>query len=406
MRYQEAIDWLYGTQRFGVKLGLEQVRRLLEAAGVSLDGPGRYIQVAGTNGKGSVCAFLDAICRQGGYRTGLFTSPHLIEFGERIRLDGAMMPRPEIARGLTALRAFTEDWSVSPTFFEFTTVLALRYFQEKKAEVIILEAGMGGRLDATNVVRPIVSVLTSIAMDHQRWLGNEIEDIANEKAGIIKSDLPAVSAPQGPRATKVLQKIAKIRGSRLTFVKTAYEGAMSLPGRFQRTNAALAAAAAQVGGLEIPAAQIAAGIARAEWKGRFQRVEPDLVVDGAHNPAAMNATAATWREEFGEQKATVVMGVLADKDVLGILAQLAPIAGELIAVPVSSPRSIPAENLRELANAALPSVPTSAAKDLVEALRSARHSGRPILIAGSLFLVGEALAHFEERTNELRASAQ
>ncbi|HSP45357.1 MAG TPA: Mur ligase family protein, partial [Chthoniobacterales bacterium] len=171
MNYGEALAWLYGTQRFGIKLGLENVQRLL----CELNLPGkdqRIIHVAGTNGKGSVCAMIDSICRAGNYRTGLFTSPHLVTFRERIRVDGEMIAPDEAARGLGSLREIICDWDPHPTFFEITTALALDDFKKKECEVIVLETGLGGRLDATNATTPVVSVLTPIGYDHERWLGN------------------------------------------------------------------------------------------------------------------------------------------------------------------------------------------------------------------------------------------
>ena len=197
MKYKEALAWLYSLQRFGIKLGLENIRRLVAEMHVDLGGA-RVIHVAGTNGKGSVCAMIDSICRAQKYRTGLFISPHLVTFRERIRIDGEIISENEVAAGLTSIRKLVADWEPHPTFFEIATALALKHFTEAKIDVVILETGLGGRLDATNAVQSNVAVITPIALDHEKWLGDSLEKIANEKAGIIKAQTPVVSAPQLP----------------------------------------------------------------------------------------------------------------------------------------------------------------------------------------------------------------
>jgi dihydrofolate synthase/folylpolyglutamate synthase len=202
--YREALDWLYGTQRFGIKLGLENVERLLRELKV----PGsnqRIIHVAGTNGKGSVCAMIDSICRVGGYRTGLFTSPHLVTYRERIRVNGQMIGTDEVASGLTTIRDLIKSWDPHPTFFEITTALALVHFKDAACDLLVMETGLGGRLDATNALTPVVSVVTPIGFDHEKWLGHTLEAIAGEKAGIIKAQVPVVSAPQEPAAENVIR---------------------------------------------------------------------------------------------------------------------------------------------------------------------------------------------------------
>jgi len=194
LNYREAVGWLFRTQRFGIKLGLESTHRLFDSLGVSaLDA--RILHVAGTNGKGSVCAMLDSICRAAGYRTALFTSPHLISFRERIRVNGELISEEAVGEGLTAIRALVADWDPHPTFFEITTALALAYFRDAAAEIIVLETGMGGRLDSTNATTPVVSILTPIAYDHQKWLGNSLTSIAGEKAGTDRT--PDEAAEQG-----------------------------------------------------------------------------------------------------------------------------------------------------------------------------------------------------------------
>ena len=203
MNYREALAWLYATQRFGIKLGLENIERLLAAlpgSGLETAAPCKVIHVAGTNGKGSVCAMIDAIARTAGHRTGLFTSPHLVSFRERVRVDGKKISEGEVAGGLTEIRELIRDWDPHPTFFEIATALALQHFQKTRCEILVLETGMGGRLDATNAVQSSVSVITPIDFDHEKWLGHSIDQIAKEKAGIIKPRTPVISAPQRPEA--------------------------------------------------------------------------------------------------------------------------------------------------------------------------------------------------------------
>ncbi|MFM8364815.1 MAG: bifunctional folylpolyglutamate synthase/dihydrofolate synthase, partial [Verrucomicrobiota bacterium] len=197
MTLQEALDWLHGSQATGIKLGLENTHRLLAA----LDHPERktkFLHVAGTNGKGSVCAMLDSVLRRAGFRTGLYTSPHLVDFRERVRVDGKMIPAEAVANGLSRLREAVRDWEHGPTFFELSTVLALDHFAREGCEIVVLETGMGGRLDSTNAVTPLVSTITPVDLDHREWLGDTIEKIAFEKAGIIKPGIPVVCSPQHP----------------------------------------------------------------------------------------------------------------------------------------------------------------------------------------------------------------
>jgi len=203
---EEAVAWLYGSQRQGIKFGLENTRRLLEELGLP-NAKQRFFHVAGTNGKGSTCAFLEAALRFAGYRTGLFTSPHLVKFNERIGIAGNDISDQAVHEGILLLEAHIadHDWDHDPTFFELTLALALGYFRDERAELIVLETGLGGRLDSTNVITPLVSVITPIGLDHRKMLGDSLEAIAREKAGILKLGVPAVSAIQKPEAEEVLR---------------------------------------------------------------------------------------------------------------------------------------------------------------------------------------------------------
>ncbi len=399
MSYDEAVAWLYATQLHGIHLGLENIQRLVKALGIRVSGPDapKFLHVAGTNGKGSTCAMLDACCRAAGLRTGLFTSPHLVTFRERMRLDGEMIGEEEVATGLSEIRELTEGWEHAPTFFEIATALALAWFQKRGAEVVVLETGLGGRLDATNVVTPAVSVITRIDMDHQQWLGDSLAAIAVEKAGIIKPGVPVVTGPQADEVRVVIVQIAMWRGAELSLVMSPLRHVeIALAGSHQRWNAALALHALEVAGLgaSISGEAFAQGLRTVEWPGRFQQVTPRFVLDGAHNPASARRLAETWREIYGEKRATLILGILQDKDVAGICAELLPIAGRILAVPVQNPRSATAQEICRAVGQNAPRQECIAVRDLAAAIRIAASMGRRTLLTGSLFLVGEALAHF------------
>ncbi len=395
MTYRESLDWLYGLQVHGIKLGLENIRRLCSALGVDTAGgeKRRFIHVAGTNGKGSVCALMSAICVAARLRTGLYTSPHLVSFRERIRLGANQIPEEHVAEGLTQIRGIIGGWENTPTFFEITTALALSWFQQQRAEIVILETGMGGRLDATNVVTPAVSVITPIGLDHMQVLGGTLTEIAGEKAGIIKPGVPVVSSPQAQDAEAVIRAAAEAAGSKVKFIQQplAQNWPLALAGSHQRWNAALAFAALIESGMRPDPRVVREAFENVQWPARFQRADERIILDGAHNPPAAAQLAATWREEFPEEKATLILGVLADKDTVGVAAALLPIAARVICVPVRSPRALPPSQLAEIIRAQAPSIPVSTAETLGGALAEARAAEGRILIAGSLFLAGEAL---------------
>src|SRR5205823_3678374 len=270
-------------QRVGIKLGLENIRRLLAALSRSggfqaavgdleIALPWKVIHIAGTNGKGSVCAMVDSICRAQGHRTGLFTSPHLVTFRERIRVNGEMVSENAAANGLTTVRNLIADWDPRPTFFEVTTALAVKHFSESKIDVAILETGIGGRLDATNAIQSDVSVITQIDFDHEELLGTTLVEIANEKAGIIKSGISVVSAPQRPDAEQVIRTRAAECKAPLQFVTEHYDRSpIGLRGDHQKQNAALAIAAIRFATLDVDDKAIARGLVSIDWPARFQK---------------------------------------------------------------------------------------------------------------------------------------
>jgi dihydrofolate synthase/folylpolyglutamate synthase len=400
VNYEEAVAWLYASQLHGIKLGLENIQRLTEALGIRLDGPDapKFIHVAGTNGKGSVCAMVDACCRAAGLRSGLFISPHLITFRERIQINGEMIGEAEVAAGLTRIRELAADWDHAPTFFEITTALALGWFQEQKADVVALETGMGGRLDATNVVNPAACVLTSIDLDHQQWLGNSLGEIAREKAGIIKPGIPAVSVPQSDEVRAAFDEIAGKCGVAVEYLAEPLGGhEIGIAGSHQLWNAALAMRAISLVGLPVSKEAIVAGLRDVSWPGRFQQIHPKFIIDGAHNPAAARRLATTWRETFGDKRASLIIGVLRDKDVRGVCEALLPIAGRILCVPVPNPRSATPQEICKAIGQISPRQECIAVRDLPAAIRIAESMERRCLITGSLFLAGEAIAHFEAK---------
>ena len=391
--YKETLAWLYGLQRFGIKLGLENIQRLIAALHVELGGA-RVIHVAGTNGKGSVCAMIDSILRGQKYRTGLFTSPHLITFRERIRVNGEMISEDAVANGLTVIRDLVRDWDPHPTFFEIATALALKYFSEAKIAIAILETGLGGRLDATNAVQSNVSIITVIDLDHQQWLGQSLREIAREKAGIIKPKIPVVAAAQAPDAEKVIRDRAAECEAPLQFVNDSYQKSpVSLSGEHQKQNAALAIAALRAARIDIDDSSIEFGLGSVDWPARFQRWDDRIVIDGAHNPAAARVLAQTWRETFGDQSASLILAILSDKDLRGICDALAPIANSVLLPKIRSERATPPAELAKVLSANIPSLPCSITDSIADALALARAKPNPILLTGSLHFAGEALAY-------------
>lgn len=384
------LDWLYSVQMFGIKLGLEGVTRLLRECGV-LYPRARVIHVAGTNGKGSTCAFAESIARAAGYKTGLFTSPHLVSFNERIRVNGEMIADADVDRLIERVRAIIEPWETKPTFFELVLAIAMMYFAEQEVELIVLETGMGGRLDATNAVPKDVAVICPIGLDHTQYLGHTLYEVAGEKAGIIAWHRPALTAPQEPEAMRALHEAAqrmdtdcRIIGGEITDMP------LGLRGAYQRRNAALALAALRA----LPhflcsQEELARGLAEVQWPGRFEEIMPDVIMDGAHNPPAIRVLVQTWRATYGEQKARCVYAGSADKALDEVIELLSPIVGEWILPPVQSPRILPQAEMAERvrAHSAAP-LRTPATLAEVAAQELLPHT----LICGSFFLLGELKA--------------
>lgn len=415
MTYSESIDFLYKLRFFGSKFGLENTLKLARQAGSPQDRL-RFIHVAGTNGKGSTCAMLESIYRRTGLKVGLFTSPHLVAFGERIQVNRQSISEAQIIRLVEEMRAMLADpiWQSSgddtgghsgghPTFFEVVTVMALKYFEEQRCDLVVWETGLGGRLDASNIVRPLASVITNVQFDHMQWLGDTLAKIAFEKAGIIKPQVPVLTATQAPEALNVIRETAGRLNAPLTIVAPEEaEGPgirkvrLALRGDHQRLNAALAVRVVRQlqAVLPVKEADIICGLEKVDWPGRFQlerTVEGRLfLLDGAHNCAGAETLRAALLKYFPETRPALILGILKDKDWQAMCRILAPLTDRLLLVPVHSERTASPEDLRAVCEAVNPRAEVMLCPDLGTALKQT--ASEPFVgICGSLYLIGEAM---------------
>jgi len=420
MTYQEILTHIYGLARFGMKPGLDRIRSILSALSNPQNVP-RVIHVAGTNGKGSTAAFLSSILTAAGHRAGLFTSPHLTAFTERIRVNGAEISREEvISLAQRVLSAAPPD----ATFFEIATAMSYLHFAEREVDAAIMEVGMGGRLDATNAVEGVLSLISPISLDHCQHLGNSIASIASEKAGVIKPGRPVAVAAQDPEAMEIITGICgqsnsalfsygrdfssswKDDGLSYSGIKLHLEGLHpGIPGAYQSGNAALALCASELldeQGMTVTAEAARKGIEEAFWPGRMETFPgpPRIMLDGAHNPAGARALAEALKR-IPRQRLIMIIGVVGDKDVNGILMPLIPLAHRIITVTPAIPRGLPSRELaascRTLGYAA------ENAGDVPSGIRTAASMAGCddlILVCGSLFTVGEARAIILERNFE------
>lgn len=402
MTYPESVQFLYslGNEVKTIKLGLDRIRAVLEALG-NPQRAYRIVHVAGTNGKGSVCAMIDAGLRAAGVRTGLFTSPHLIEPTERIQIDGLPATPVEFERAFNVVHetAAKLDLDAHPTYFETVTAMALWFFRERRVDTAVIEVGLGGRLDATNIVEPALTVITPIDMDHQFYLGDTLPQIAAEKAGILKPGVPAIFAKQLPEAARVLDARAQelnipvhradnyeLRDLDVTSRGSHFNGiTCPLPGEHQVGNAVTAILALQA--LGVPPE----GIEETRWPGRIEHVtpNPDTILDGAHNPAGAHALVKYLQRFYGSKKIWMIFGAMRDKDVREVGEILWPVARELVFTAPTAPgnRALEPETLRDLAGRGHTEPNIQAAYDYTLKQITADDV---IVITGSLYLIGEA----------------
>jgi len=427
MDYDTTLEHLYGLERFGIKLGLDNIRRLLSLLGDPHHGL-KVLHVTGTNGKGSVCAYAASVLENTGYRVGLYTSPHLVRFNERIQVNRKPIADEEVLRlwsGMQpAIRAMTAARAIDhPTFFEVTTAMAFQHFREQHVDVAVIEVGMGGRMDATNIVDGLVSVVTRVDLDHTEHLGKTVSRIAREKAAIIKPTSRAVTVAQEAlsvieaRCREVHAPLAVVgrdvrverRAGDLHGQEVRVRGAFGeidvrtpLLGTFQVENVALAATALfelREAGFTIPDEAIRNGIASARWPARLDliRETPSILVDGAHNRPAAEALAASMRELFPGRKVLLVVGILNDKDLSGMAAALGPLASRVYACRPKTHRAFDGE---AVALAFLPhaeSVSIPAVGDAMDTAIAAAGPNDIVLITGSIYTAGEALDHLGVR---------
>jgi dihydrofolate synthase/folylpolyglutamate synthase len=407
--YDSTIDYLYGLQRHGIKLGLRNITEILKR----LDNPQDSFltaHIAGTNGKGSTAHALAHILKASGVRAGLFTSPHLVSFTERLRVNGEHIPEGEVVRLAARVREISED--LNPTFFEVVTAMGFQYFKERAVQWAVVETGMGGRLDATNSLRPEVTVITPVALDHAEFLGETIEEVAREKAGIIKEGTPLVLAPQKPAAMAAIKEIATERNAPLHVAGEAFtfdikghgaEGlrfdykseslslediALPLMGEYQALNASLAIRAFELIAKDADESAVRAGLGEVKPPGRLEKISagPPVYIDGAHNPAAARALARAIGQSG--MKPVLVIGVMSDKDVAKVLEPLLPIAEAAVFTAPAYGRAATPESLLEKARSL--GFDGTLAPTVKDALKVAMSVQKPVLVTGSFFTIGEA----------------
>jgi dihydrofolate synthase/folylpolyglutamate synthase len=417
--YAECLQTMFSLRRFGIKLGLDTIRGMLAGLG-DPQNAFQSVHVAGTNGKGSVASTLASILQQAGFRVGLYTSPHLVRFNERIRIDGRPVADAEVVAAYEALRQVHRA-AREPTFFEFSTAMAMDVFRRHKVDWAVIETGMGGRLDATNVLNPALSVITNIALEHREYLGHSLAAIAREKAGIIKPCIPVVTGI----GQTVAQQVAEARAAELAApcfrrgrdfrCRRNHDGHFSyygldhrwpelrtrLLGEHQVENAALALAGVELlmrRGVAIAEKHVRDGLAHTIWPGRLETVSetPHVILDGAHNLAAARNLARYLTRHLADRRILLVAGILDDKPAKGMLAALLPVCRRAVISAPRIGRAIPAERLAAIARGFMPNVETAPTVD--QAVKKALTSARPedtIVVAGSLYVVGEAVETLE-----------
>lgn len=384
----------------------------------------KFIHVAGTNGKGSFCSMLDSILRRAGYRTGMFTSPYIKYFNERICFDGAPISDEELAEVTSYVRPFADSMEEKPTEFELITAIGFEYFRRRGCDVVILETGMGGRLDSTNIIEaPLLSVITGIALDHTAYLGDTIEKIAYEKAGIIKKDCPALFGGNDESALSVIRDYAdevgaplyvtdrgSIRNVRTTLDGTSFDFEelsdirLGLLGLYQPYNAANVKTAVDIlnktGAMRIPPEAVYKGFSEARWHARFELIgtDPTVIYDGAHNPEGIAAAVRSIKAYFPDKKVYVLSGVMKDKDYNCIAADLSTVASRAFTVTPDNPRALDAKDYASvLSDYGIDAVPFDTLEDgLSAALDAARSNNTPLVCLGSLYMYSELIGIYEK----------
>ena len=420
MSYESALEYIHAVRWQGHRPGLSRTRTLLAALG-NPHKQLKFIHVAGTNGKGSTAAMLDSCLRAAGYHTGLFTSPFINRFNERIQVDGQPIGDEELEQLVERIRPAADAMAEVPTEFEVITALGMLYFAQKHCDIVVLEVGLGGELDSTNVIDPPeCAVITALGMDHVKELGPTLADIARAKAGIIKPGSPVVSYGGAPEADRVIAAAAEAQGAPLTVVDfdrlRVGEGSLEalhfdfdglenltlpLVGSYQPRNAAVAITALRVlrgRGWQIPDEAIRQGLANVRWPGRFEvlRADPVFLLDGSHNAHGMRATVESLKARLPGQKFVFLLSIMADKDVDEMLDLLLPLADQFVTVTAHTPRALPAEELAS--RIAQRGGRAEAAGSISEGVRRAiALAGEgPVCALGTLYFSGEVRQAFKE----------
>jgi dihydrofolate synthase/folylpolyglutamate synthase len=398
--------YLHGLEQFGIKFGLDNISAIVARLGHP-ERAFRSVHIAGTNGKGSVTAMVDAALRAAGHRSARYTSPHLIDLAERFTIDGRPVARAELADAIIRVRGAVDDLradgtlDAQPTFFEATTAIAFELFRRAAVEVAVLEVGLGGRLDATNVVLPAVTAITSIAFDHQQYLGTTLRDIAREKAGIIKPGVPVVVGALPAEADAVIEEIARNRNTEVIRASPSAVAShtIGLAGAHQRMNAAVALEILQLldsRGVSVSSAAIEHGLAYPDWPGRIdlRRLADgrEALLDAAHNPAGAAALASYlhgWHG--GQRRLPLVFAAMRDKDLAGMFAALLPEVASVIVTRATTPRAAAPDELAAIVRGIDPGKPVIVASTPQEALDEAWRVSRRIVVAGSIFLLGDVM---------------
>jgi dihydrofolate synthase/folylpolyglutamate synthase len=403
----DPLAYVFRLEQFGIKFGLDTIRALLARLG-SPQEAFRSIHIAGTNGKGSVTAMVDAVLGRAGHRSARYTSPHLVDLSERFVVDGRPVSADEMRRSASNVRDVIETMlaegaiSARPTFFEATTAMAFDLFRNADVEFAVIEVGLGGRLDSTNVIHPTVTAITSIDFDHQQYLGNTLAAIAAEKAGIIKSGVPVVVGDMVPEAYDVIARVAHERDAELIRSSESPRDygplRLALRGQHQVANANVALRVLEVlerGGVRIGLDAIRDGLANVTWPGRLDHRTllngREVVLDAAHNPAGARALASYVRS-LGGGKPTLVFGAMRDKDVSGMLAALLPEVARVVVTKPSNQRSADPEELAGHIRKLAPSLDVSVVASPHDAVAAATRSSPLTIVAGSIFLLGDVLS--------------
>jgi dihydrofolate synthase / folylpolyglutamate synthase len=422
--FRQALDYLYGLEKFGMIFGLAKVGAILAAIGNPHQTFGA-IHIGGTNGKGSTAAMMASILEKEGYRVGLYTSPHLVRFTERIKINGKEIEQEEVASLTSWMREKIEAAGVAPpfTFFDFTTAMALAYFSRKRVDVAILEVGLGGRLDSTNIVDPLLSIVTNIERDHEEVLGRGILKVATEKAGIIKKNRPFITAATQPRVLRLFSETCRKKKAPFyqvekdfRYLRPAegifdYEGLertlwnvrVNLNGYHQMINATTALGAMEVLdglGYRVSTEAMVQGLQSVKWPGRLEMISssPRVIVDGAHNPAGAEALREALRKEFSYRRLILLTGIMKDKAFESILHILSPLADRiLLSRPHLARAAPPGALLKALGPDRVKAEPIEDFEKAIEAGLAMTGEEDLFCITGSLYTVGEAISYFESR---------